>query len=94
MKEHSKEILVTLILLLVLVAVLVLMKPVDANANMQWFDFTYSFDRAQVRLSDGSVVSGKCDDWTDFGNTDLVQVVIDGVAYRVHHANATLIAGG
>ena len=94
MKEHSKEILVTLILLLVLVAMLVLMKPVDASANMGWFDVITSFNRAQVRLSDGSVVSGKCDSWTDFGNTDLVQIVIDGVAYRVHHANATLIAGG
>lgn len=93
MKEHSKEILVTLILLLVLVATLILMKPVDASANMQWFDFTYSFDRAQVRLSDGSVVSGQCDGWKDYENSDQIQVVIDGTTYYVHHGNATLIDG-
>lgn len=59
--------------------------------NKQFFDTTYTFDKAIVSLPDGSVVEGKVSSWNDYEG-DQIQVVIDGTTYLVHAANVALIA--
>ena len=60
--------------------------------NYQWFDLTYEFDRAIIRLVDGTVVDGRCEQWRDFEDGDQIQVTVDGSTYLVHSCNVTLIA--
>jgi len=60
--------------------------------NYQWFDTTYSFDSAIVRLPNGNIVEGEVESWRDYENSDQIQIKIDGVTYLVHSNNVVLIA--
>lgn len=59
--------------------------------NRQPVDLTFSYDRAIVRLPDGTVIDGKCSSWRDYEDGEQLQVVIDGVTYLTHSANVVLI---
>lgn len=59
--------------------------------NHTILDTTFSYDYAQVLLSDGTLVEGKVESWSDYEG-DQIQIKIDGVTYLVHIMNATLIA--
>lgn len=61
-----------------------------ASCNRQVFDFNYNFDRAIIKLADGTVISGKCESWRDYDGEQM-QIKINGVTYLVHAANLTLI---
>lgn len=81
--------------LLGVVASLIIMTACTVNAeasNWQIFDFTYKFDSAQIAMPDGTVVIGDIDVWTDFENSDVVQVKIGGKTYLTHYSNVVLIA--
>ena len=75
---------------IMLIAVLVVML---AGCNYKVVDLTYKFDKAILSLPDGTVVSGKLNNWKDYENCDQVQVVIDGVTYLAHQNNVVLIKG-
>ena len=65
---------------------------VEADAsNFQFFDFTYQFDYAQIAMPDGTFVEGKVDSWTDYENSDCVQVKINGDTYHTHYTNVVLV---
>lgn len=75
-----------------LVALLIAMTVMlSACGNYQYFDTQFSFNRAQIKLQDGTVVSGAVEKWRDYEDGDQVQVTIDGITYLVHIANCTLI---
>lgn len=76
-----------LIILLALNAMFVL----GGWGNRTLFDTTYTFNRAIVRLADGTVVDGECQTWTDYEDCDMIQVQIDGDVYYVHGSNISLI---
>lgn len=76
---------------IILIAVLVVML---AGCNYKVVDLTYKFDKAILSLPDGTVVSGKLNNWKDYENCDQVQVVIDGVTYLTHQNNVVLIKEG
>ena len=59
--------------------------------NKQFFDTTYSFDKAIISLPNGEIIEGKIDSWTDFEDGDQIQVKIDGVVYLVHSSDIVLI---
>lgn len=61
------------------------------GCNKQVFDVTYNYNKAMVKMPDGSVVSGKCDSWKDYEDGDQIQVVIDGTPYLTHATNVVLI---
>lgn len=63
-----------------------------ACGNQQLFDTTYSFENAQIKMPDGSVVSGKVSSWKDYDDSDAVQLVIDGKTYYTHLSNVVLIS--
>ena len=80
------------ILAIALVLILAFVMFSGSAWNKQWFDFTYSFDRAVLCLPDGTVVSGKLQSWTDYEDGDQLQVKIDGVTYLAHSSQCVLIA--
>lgn len=61
-----------------------------ASCNRQIFDYNYNFDKAIIKLADGTVISGECEFWRDYDGEQM-QVKINGVTYLVHAANLTLI---
>lgn len=63
-----------------------------SGCNKQMIDTTYKFDRAIIELRNGTIVEGKVQSWTDFEDSDQIQVKIDGVTYLVHSSNIDLIA--
>lgn len=59
--------------------------------NKQLFDLTYAFNEAVIGLPNGEYVRGKVDSWTDYENSDQIQVTVDGVTYYTHSVNVVLI---
>lgn len=59
--------------------------------NKDWFDFTYTYDRAIISLPDGTVIDGKVQSWTDYEDGDQLQIKIDENIYLVHSMNVALI---
>lgn len=66
----------------------------SANAwgNQSWFDTTYSFERVQIAMPDGSYVDGDVESWQDYENSDVVQVEVGGKVYLTHYTNVVLIS--
>ena len=63
-----------------------------ACGNRDHWDTVYTYDTVIVKLADGSVVKGKCQNWRDYENSDMMQVKVDGKTYLIHSMNCTLIA--
>ena len=63
-----------------------------ACGNYDAWDTVYTYDRAIVALADGSIVTGRVQNWRDYEDGDQIQVKIDGKTYLVHSTNVTLIA--
>lgn len=59
--------------------------------NKQIVDTAYGFDRAMIFMPDGNVIEGKVQSWTDFDDSDQIQVKIDGKTYFTHSSNVVLI---
>ena len=49
--------------------------------NMQLLDTTYNYTYGYVELPNGECGEGTVDSWTDYENSDQIQVKIDGVTY-------------
>ena len=63
----------------------------SGSGNHVVFDTTFSYDRAQIKLQDGTIVKGEVEKWTDYEG-DQMQITIDGVTYLVHMMNVDLMA--
>lgn len=63
-----------------------------ACGNYDAWDTVYTYDRAIISLADGSVVTGRVQNWRDYEDGDQIQVKVDGKTYLVHSTNVTLIA--
>jgi len=59
--------------------------------NFQLFDTNWVFNKAQIRMMDGSCISGTIETWRDYEDSDVVQVKIDGVVYVTSYENVVLI---
>lgn len=76
----------------VLLASLMTFAILTGCGNKQFFDTTYTFDKAIISLPDGSIVSGQVQSWTDYEDGDQIQVKIGDTTYLVHSSNIVLIA--
>ena len=74
-----------------LLATLLFTASAASAFNYQIFDFKYGFEYVMVKLPDGSIVEGKCEQWTDY-ESDAVQVRVNGVTYLTHYSNVVLIS--
>lgn len=61
------------------------------GCNRQVVDLTYSYDYAQLKMPDGTIIEGKLDSWRDYDG-EQVQVVIDGVTYLVSSMNLVMVS--
>ena len=59
--------------------------------NRTIIDLTYAYDRSIIELPNGQIVEGKVDSWTDYTDSDQIQVKVNGKIYLVHSANVVLI---
>lgn len=80
--------------LMIIVVVFLVCSTNSANAwgNQSWFDTTYSFERVQIAMPDGSCVEGSVETWQDYDNSDVVQVKVGGKVYLTHYMNVVLIS--
>lgn len=60
------------------------------GCNKQVVDLKYNFNKAIIKLPDGTVVQGEVRSWRDYEDGDQIQVNIEGVTYLVHSANCVL----
>ena len=76
------------------IMLIIVMVVIFAGCNYKVVDLTYKFDKVILSLPDGTIVSGRLDNWKDYEDCDQVQVVIDGVTYLAHQNNVVLIKEG
>lgn len=60
-------------------------------SGYDFLDTNYNFDRAIIRLADGSIIEGKVKQWTDLSDGELTITLDNGCRYLVHNVNVTLI---
>lgn len=60
------------------------------GCNKQVVDLKYNFNKAIIKLPDGTIVQGEVYSWRDYKDGDQIQVNIEGVTYLVHSANCVL----
>ena len=60
--------------------------------NQTLLDTTWTFERAIIFLPDGEKIEGKVSSWTDYDDSDMIQVTIDGKTYLTHWNYAILIS--
>lgn len=52
-----------------------------SGCNKQVIDISYKFTYAYIELPNGECVKEKVETWTDYDNSDQMQLVIDGITY-------------
>ena len=62
-----------------------------AGCNRSILDWQWSFNRALVRMPDGSCREYKVKHWRDFENSDMIQFETDTEVLCTHSANVILI---
>lgn len=84
----SKNRLILMLINIVSVALCLLF--ICSACNRQLIDTTWKFDYACVYLGEEQYIFGAVDSWTDFENSDMIQVKIEGVTYFTHSSNVIL----
>ena len=79
---------------IIAVMMLVGMMIVGTACNYDVVDMNYGFDYAYVQLPNGECVEGPVDHWTDYDDSDMIQVVINGDYYYTHSINVVLVKRG
>ncbi len=76
---------------LALIAAGVLAIGLTGCGNRQIIDTNYTFDKAIISMPDGTIVEGEVQSWTDWENSDTVQIKINDVVYWTHSSNVVLM---
>lgn len=79
-------------LICVLLVVLSLAMCLMGCGNQAIFDTTWTFERAIIFLPDGEKIEGDIVSWTDFDDSDMIQVTIGSKTYLTHSSNVIMIA--
>ena len=89
---RTKHIVVaTIVIILFFIGMMSFMSNAEAfNATL--FDTTYRFDKVQIHMPDGRVVTGAVESWKDWDDSDAVQIKVDGKTYYTHLSRVVLIA--
>ena len=89
MKKKLTTILVIVLLLAILIGAGYIFTEHIYNRTI--IDLTYAYDRAIIELPNGQIVEGKVESWTDYTDSDQIQVKVNGKIYLVHSNNVALI---
>lgn len=77
---------------LVVMALIAVVLVCCGCGNRQIFDNTFRFNKAVIRMPDGSCIRGTIENWIDFESGDEIQIKIDGKTYLTHYSNVVMIA--
>lgn len=86
--EPIKLLAIVVIIIFVLLMAIVLS---SCGYNRTIVDTKWSFDDVIIALPDGSSVTGHVESWTDYENSDMIQVTTNGTTYLTHSSNVVLI---
>ena len=89
MKKKLTTILVIVLVLAILIGAGYIFTEYIYNRTI--IDLTYAYDRAIIDLPNGQIVEGKVESWTDYTDSDQIQVKVNGKIYLVHSNNVALI---
>lgn len=78
--------------IIMLVIMLIMAALLATGCNKQIVDFSYSFNRAIIKLPNGQVIDGEITSWRDFEDGDQIQLKINGSTYLTHISNVVMIA--
>lgn len=74
----KKDILTALCAALIVIALVFCLN----GCNAQLLDTTFAFDKAIIKMPDGTVITGNVESWKDYEDgSDAIQVKMDGVTY-------------
>ena len=63
-----------------------------ACGNYDVWDTVRTYNQVIISLADGSIVTGRVQNWRDYADGDQIQVKVNDKTYLVHATNVTLIA--
>ncbi len=86
-EEKSKIISLAVAAIAIVIAMIVVCM---SSCNRTILDTTFQFDRAVIKLPDGTIVDGTVESWHDYEG-DQIQVKVNGITYLVHANNVALI---
>lgn len=86
----TKKFLGVFVAFIVTAAILLACVGRTAAFNMTIFDTVWSYQSVQIAMPDGTVKTGKVDQWKDYDDSDMVQVIIDGEPYYTHGSRIVL----
>ena len=89
-KRHFKIWLIVCVMLVIIIGGFLLFWEIN-HGNRQLIDVSNRFNRAIIALPNGGFVEGKVNSWTDYADSDVVQVTIDGTTYLTSYVNVVLI---
>jgi hypothetical protein len=92
MGENGSTFIRIISLVMVLLMIAVIGTVCAGCGNRQSFDTTWSFERAIIFLPDGEKIEGEVTSWRDYGESDMMQVTIEGKTYLTHSSNVVLIS--
>ena len=76
----------------VVIFALLLMFTLSSCGNMDVFDTQYTYNEAMIKLPDGTAITVTVEEWTDYSDSDMVQITTpDGKVYFTHSSNVVLI---
>ena len=77
--------------ILCLLTSFVLVFSMPGCGGRQVIDTTFAYDKVQIKMPDGTVVTGEVSSWRDYADGDQLQVTVNGVTYLTHASNVVLI---
>ena len=92
MKNNNKTVIRAIAMVVVILFLLAMGIVFAGCGNMSVMDTVWSFERAIIFLPDGEKLEGKVTSWTDYENSDMIQVTIDGKTYLTHSSNVVMIS--
>lgn len=87
--KKAKWILIGLLVLVLVIGAAYIVNTEFYNRTL--IDLTYAYDTAIIQLPDGTIVRGEVESWTDYENSDQMQVKVNGKTYLVHGSDVALI---
>lgn len=73
---------------------LILVVLMLSACNRTIIDTHYTFKYGYIELPTGEVIEGKISSWTDYDQSDQIQVTINGKTYWTHISRVVLVDKG
>lgn len=90
--NNKKDIIRVIALFIVVLMLAVIPLMFVGCGNQTVFDTAWTFEKAVIFLPDGDKIEGAVTSWTDYADSDMIQVTIDGKTYLTHSSNVILIS--